>query len=172
MSPTNFPSRCSRWWNLPLDGVYHQAAGYVRYRREADIGPQHIAVFLPGQGAGGSPPRRLSPPPPIYFRQPRPRLGRETPSRAYPRTFARGYDVPVVGNDAHPGGGGANWKVRMGKKDVAWIALKKKRGGQPGNRNRRLHGRYSADTIARHAAIRALIRRCDAAAASVAARAG
>lgn len=55
----------------------------------------------------------------------------------------------------------------MGAKRKAWIAVKKKRGGQSGNRNRRLHGRYSAETQARFAAIRDLIRRCNAAAASV-----
>lgn len=43
----------------------------------------------------------------------------------------------------------------------AWIAVKKKRGGQPGNRNRRVHGLYSAATRARAAEIGAIVARCD-----------
>jgi len=43
----------------------------------------------------------------------------------------------------------------MGSKAKAWIALKKKRGGQPGNQNRRVHGLYSAATRARAARWRA-----------------
>lgn len=51
----------------------------------------------------------------------------------------------------------------MGAKSKAWIAVKKKRGGQPGNRNRWIHGCYSRELKARRAHVRALIAECDAA---------
>ncbi len=38
--------------------------------------------------------------------------------------------------------------------------LRRKRGGQPGNRNRWKHGRYSTETRRRDKALRALIRHC------------
>lgn len=59
------------------------------------------------------------------------------------------------------------YRVRMAAKMKAWIAVKKKRGGQPGNRNRRVHGLYSAATRARAAEIRAIVAQCDAVIARV-----
>jgi len=50
----------------------------------------------------------------------------------------------------------------MGAKIPARIAFKKKRGGQPGNRNRWKHGRYSAAARARRAEVDALVRQCRA----------
>ena len=53
----------------------------------------------------------------------------------------------------------------MGAKFKPWIAVKKKRGGQPGNRNRLVHGRYSGELKARRARVRALIVECNIAVA-------
>lgn len=50
----------------------------------------------------------------------------------------------------------------MGAKIKPWIALKKKRGGQPGNQNRRTHGFYGAESRIRAGVIAALVRECDA----------
>ena len=58
----------------------------------------------------------------------------------------------------------------MGAKIKPWIALKKKRGGQPGNQNRRTHGFYGAESRIRGAVIAALVRECDAVIARVEAR--